>query len=245
MTEHGVRHPAKVSGNNFTSRLILLCLSAALWCVLPVAQANLLVPENSSFSLPDGSTFDLACGFLDVQGDLLMNSAEISQALNVDIASGALIDGGSGVLQLSGNWNNQGTFNAGDSTVVIDASCSSAPIFLSGTTVFNNLTIIGGSGRTVTLPVGSQLTVNGTLTLQGTGPDPLELVSSGGGLAVINLGPDAQVIQNNVSLAGNVRIGARSAGVVAVPSLGILSLSLLGLLMAVLGSALLPRRFSN
>ena len=245
MTEHGVRHPAKVSGNNFTSRLILLCLSAALWCVLPVAQANLLVPENASFSLPADSDFNLACGFLDVQGNLLMNSGEISQALNVDIASGALLDGGSGVLQLSGNWNNQGTFNAGDSTVLIDASCSSAPISLSGNTVFNNLTIIGGSNRIVSLPSGSQLTVNGTLTLQGTDPAPLQLVSSDGVLAMISLGPDAQVIQNNVSLADNVRIGARSAGIVAVPSLGILSLSLLGLLIVVLGAALVPRRFIN
>ena len=223
------------------SLLAFVCLTIMF---TPIAQANLVVPENASFSLPSGGSMDLSCGLLDVQGDLQLNDAEVSGISDVGIASGGQLDAGAGVLQVSGNWSNLGTFIPGDSTVLIDASCSTAPIVFSGITVFNNLTIVTDSGRSVVLPSGTPLTVNGTLTLTGTDGAPLQLTSADGGLAVINLGPDAQVVSSNVQVANNVQIGVQSSSIAAIPSLGLLSLVIMSLLMTSLGSIRLRRRIA-
>lgn len=206
------------------------------------AQANILVPENASLSLPAGSSFDLSCGYLDVQGDLSLNSAEVSNIMNVDIASGGQLDGGDGIIQLSGNWQNEGIFNPGNGTVIIDDNCSASDVIFSGSTVFNNLTIIDNSGRSVFLPGGRALTVNGTLTLQGNGTTPLQLLSNDGSQATIILGPSAQVIRNNVNLASNVQIGTGFKPAVAIPTLGLLPLALLVLLLAIVAACGLRQR---
>lgn len=229
----GIRYKNSLSSMAYACLMLMLTTSA---------HANLLVPENSSLSLPSGGTLDLSCGVLDVQGDLALNDAEVSGISDVGISSGGQLDAGAGVLQISGSWTNLGTFLPGNSTVLIDASCSTAPVVFSGITVFNNLTIIADSARSVVLPSGTPLTVNGTLTLTGTDTAPLQLTSADGGLAVINLGPDAEVIRSNVQVASNVQIGLQSSSIAAIPSLGLLSLVIMSLLMTALGSSHLLRR---
>lgn len=211
----------------------------ASFCLLflPVAHANLSIPPGSSFSIPPGSSFDLSCGVLDVQGDLILNSGELSQTQDVVIADGGTLDAGTGTLFVGQSWTNNGTFIPGDSTVVVDDSCGSDPIVFSGATTFNNLTIISSSGRSVVLPPGNGLVVNGTLTLQGSAGQPLLLESSGPGLAIIQLGPDAQVVSSNLSVASNVSIGVQSSHIAAIPSTSTLGLGLLAILLALLARA--------
>jgi hypothetical protein len=153
----------------------------------------------------------------------------------VNINTGGVLNGSSGTLSVSGNWSNSGTFNAGTGSVVFTDGCAAGARTFTGNTVFNNLTLTSTTGRNFIIPSGTNITVNGTLTLQGTPGQPISLTSSAGQLAVINLGPSAQVIRNDVAL-GNVQIGA----VTGVPTLSEYGLMLLAMLMA--GSALWQQR---
>lgn len=219
----------------------LICLKKRVIIALigllfaPAALANFSVPSGFSFSLPDGSSLDVACGLLDVQGELLVNGADVIDANVVDIGSAGVLDGGSGTIFAGQGWNNEGTFVPENSTVIIDDSCGEASNFaFTGNTVFNNLTIISTSGRVVEIPSGVALQVNGTLTLQGSSSQPLRIVSPTPGVATIRLGPNAQVITENVSLAAGVRIGEN---VEAIPGLGTLGLSILVFMLGFLGRA--------
>lgn len=216
-----------------SSKRFVIALIASFF--VPTAFANFSVPPGFSLSFPDGSSLDVACGLLDVQGELLLvDSAGVTAANVIDIGSAGVLSAGSGTLYAGEGWNNDGSFVPGNSTLIIDDSCGeSAPFVFTGNTVFNNLTIISTSGRTVEIPAGGALQVNGILTLQGNGPQPLRLVSPGPGLASIRLGPNAQVFTDNVSLAADVSIGERV--IEAIPSLGVVGLSLLVFLLAFLG----------
>lgn len=213
-------------------RRILFTLIGMLF--VPSALANFSIPPGFSFSLPDGSSFDVGCGLLDVQGELLVNSADLTGANVIDIDSAGVLNAGSGTLYAGQGWTNDGTFIPESSTLIIDDSCGeTGPFVFSGSTVFNNLTIISTSGRVIEIPSGGSLQVNGTLTLQGSSTQPLQLVSADQGLAIIRLGPNAQVVSDNVTLS-RVRIGDQ---IEAIPSLGTAGLWLLALLLAFIGRA--------
>ncbi len=199
------------------------------------ALAQITVPAGSSFTVPAGSTVDMACTDLNVLGSFALGSGQVAGASGVDIAAGGSVNGGSGTLLVSGDWSNAGSFIPGSSTVTFNDACSSGPITIAGTSVFNNLTLTGTGGVFV-LPEGSFLTVNGTLTLLGAPGQPIQLVSSGSGTAVVSLGPGAQVVQSNATIAGNVRIGAAIAN---IPTLGAWSTTALAML---LGFVALSRR---
>ncbi|WP_169426726.1 IPTL-CTERM sorting domain-containing protein [Curvibacter lanceolatus] len=192
------------------------------------AQSGFTVPPGGTSNLPSGSSMNLACAALTVQGALNMNSAQVDSANAVTIAASGAVDAGQSTITLSGDWSNNGTFAAGTSTVVFNNGCTAGPMQLSGNTVFYNLTLSSTSGSTFVIPAGSNITVNGTLTLQGTNGQPITLVSSSGSPAVINLGPNAHVNQVNTNL-NNVQIGAgtNSQGIPTLQTWGLLMLGLL------------------
>ena len=101
-----------------------------------------------------------------------------------------------------------------------------------GTLVFQNLNLSSATGRAFVIPAGSQITVLGTLTLQGTPAQPIQLRLSSAGTAAISLGPAAVLNQNMAIVAGNVQIGAlrASAAPRAVPTTRAHSVVLLSLL---------------
>lgn len=101
---------------------------------------------------------------------------------------------------------------------------------LSGTMVFQNLTLSSTTGRTFVIPVGSNITVLGTLTLQGAPGQSIQLVSSGGGTAVINLGAGATVSRSFTTVAGNVQIGAAQVAA-SIPTLSEYGIMLLVLIL--------------
>jgi len=75
-------------------------------------------------------------------------------AKSVTINSGATLNGGSNTLTVSGNFTNNGTFNAGTGTIVFDAVAT-----VSGTVTFNNLTI------SKNFTPSTNTTINGTFSL--------------------------------------------------------------------------------
>jgi hypothetical protein len=213
-----------------------LCRSAAalllLWQVAHSALAQLTVPVGGTVALPFGGTLNFACTDLNDQGTFNVGSAQVLAAADINIAATGVLNGGSGTIHLGNSWNNLGTFNAGTGTVIVDDGCGVAPFLLTGTTIFNNLTLTSVSGRTFVIPSGFGIFVTGTLTLQGAPGAPIQLVSSSGTGASIALGPGAQLVRTNAVVAANVNIGSNAA-LNPVPTLGPFGLLTLMLLMAI------------
>ena len=204
----------------------LVLLSSMLLHAVAFAQVN--IPPGGTTSIPPGGTMSLPCTSINVQGNLNVNSGQVNTAGGVSIAAGGTIDGGSGTINNSGYWINSGTFIAGTGTVVFSGACTAAQIVISGNTVFNNLTILSTTGGTFVIPAGSNITVNGVLTIQGSNGQPVNLISSSGQTAIINLGPQATVVNNNASL-NNVQIGATPTAIPALDKMGLMLLiSLVG-----------------
>lgn len=209
--------------------------------------AQLVVPAGGSFSVPAAGFLNLACTALDVQGTLTLGNGQIAQANNVTIGTAGSFDAGSGTLTTGGNWANNGTFLPGTSTVSFVDGCGSASAQISGNTTFNNLTLISSTGRSFVFPAGSSITVNGTLTIQGTPGNPVQIIAPGGqaGTSVIRLGPNAQVVQSNATIAPNVQIGnalPAAANTQSVPTLSEWGIALLALLLVGIAARHLPKR---
>jgi hypothetical protein len=213
-----------------------LCRSAValllLWLVAYPALAQLTVPVGGTVSLPPGGTLNLACTDLNDQGAFNVGSGQVLAAADINIAATGVLNGGSGTIRLGNSWNNLGIFNAGSGTVIVDDVCGAAAFQLTGSTIFNNLTLSSVSGRTFVIPSGGNIVVTGTLTLQGAPATPIQLISSSGTGASIALGPGAQVVQTNAVVAANVNIGS-SVALNPIPTLGPFGLLTLMLLMAI------------
>ena len=207
------------------------CLIAGLVALTSgLSYAQVTVPTGGTTSLPASGIMNLGCNALNVSGAYRVNSGQAINASGVSIGSGGTLDGGQGIVSVSGNWSNSGTFVPGTGTVMFIDGCATGNIVLSGTAVFNNLTLSSSTGRTFVIPAGANITVNGVLTLQGASGQPISLVSSAGSTAFIGLGPQATVVRNNVNVANNVQIGAAPANIPTLSEYGMLTLTLLMLL---------------
>lgn len=200
------------------------------------ANAQLFIPAGGTVTFPTTGQLSLACTELAIQGSLSLSAGAMSDTAGLTIGPTGSFNAGTGTINVSGNWVNLGSFSANDSTVVFNDGCTQGPIAISGTTVFNNLTLSSSSGSTFTLASGSNITVNGTLTLQGTQSNPIRLLSSAPGITVINLGPSARVVQSNAIISPTVQIGTGNK-YASIPTLSDLTLGLLTILLA-FGAAL-------
>ncbi len=208
---------------------------------VPVAMAfaQVTIPSDAGLHFPTGSALGMACTGLDVSGTISLETSQVQRVAGIQIEPSGTLDAGDGTVTVSGDWVNSGTFAAGTGSVIFNDACAVGPIVLTGVTVFNNLTLSSLSGRTFVLPEGSHITVTGRLTLQGTPAMPIQLASSGGGTAVVNLGPGAQVVRSNVQVGTNVQIGAVA---VAVPTLSEVGRAAAAALLALVAAAHFRRR---
>lgn len=212
------------------------CAGLFLMAVLSgQALAQFVVPVGATFNVPAGSTLNLGCSALDVQGTFNLNSGQVASAGNVTIAASGTVNG-QGTISVGGNWTNSGNFAPSSGTVTFLDGCNAGPTVIAGNTIFNNLTLTSSNGRTFTLPAGSNITVNGILTLQGVAGQPISIVSSSGQPVIINLGATATVVSSFANIASNVQIGAAlPTRTTAVPTLSNLSLAILAMLLAAMG----------
>lgn len=221
-TTHGVSRMRKCLNYALTGALFFLLGP------MPVF-AQTAIPPNAAMALPAG-VLNLACTNLDLQGSVVLGTSQIDQSGTVTIAASGVLDGGQGTIVVGGDWINSGSFIPGTGTVVFSDVCGSGGGQLSGDTTFNNLTFTSTTGKPFVIPAGSHITVTGTLLLQGTAGDPLQLNSSSGQTAYIALGPNAQVTYDNAQVAPNVQIGALAP--TAIPALDGHALLLLSFLLA-------------
>ena len=211
-------------------RRILAVAALCLGLATP-AWAQFTIGSGATFDVPAGGTYDTACTSVEVDGVLNVSSGVFSTGSNFNIAGTGVVNDTAGTVMVGGDFSSTGTFNAGTGTVTLTDGCVGNTTHLSGTLVFQNLTLSSTTGRTFVIPAGSSVTVLGTLTLQGTPGQNIQLVSSGGGTAVITLGPAATVNRNFVTVAGNVQIGAAAATTHSIPTLSEYGLMLLSLLL--------------
>ena len=112
----------------------------------------------------DGGTFGLAT-----------SPSGVWDVGNVTIESGATMNATTGAFNVSGNWDNSGTFNHKDGTVTLDGTNQT----ISGTATFYDLTKTVASAATLTFENGStnKTTIAHTLTLKGATGQLLSLRS--------------------------------------------------------------------
>lgn len=207
-----------------------LIVMVGFFCgLLAPAWAQFNIPSGGAFDVP-GGTVDMGCLAVEVEGALSITAGQFSTTSNLNIAGTGAFNGSGGVLAVGGDLSNAGSFNAGAGTVMLTDGCVGNTSQLSGTMVFQNLTLSSTTGRTFVVPAGSNITVLGTLTLQGAPGQSIQLVSSGGGTAVINLGAGATVSRSFTTVAGNVQIGAAQVAA-SIPTLSEYGIMLLVLIL--------------
>lgn len=175
------------------SALALLAVLAPI----STARADLVVPSGGLYTTSGGQT-DLACTDVIVGGTLTVDSGSLVNVRHLTIQAGGTIDGGSGAIQLGGNWTNAGTFTPGTSTVRFNDLCGLTSATIGGSTSFANARFVSGSGKTYVFAVGTTQTVGAILEIAGTTSNPIQFRSgTPGQTAFVNLLPaGTQLIQH-------------------------------------------------
>lgn len=187
-------------------------VATPLWLALAApAYAQLTIPSGGSSTLGGGST-DLACTDLIVDGSYDLGGGTLSGVRNVSIgAGGSLILGSGGSITLAGNWANSGgtlTGSGGTVSIADNAGCP-APVatsVVSGNTTFGNFSVTSSAGKLLQFAAGSVQTVQGALTLTGTGT-PLHIESSTPG----SVSADLKLDSGGTQSLGNLAVRGMSA----------------------------------
>jgi hypothetical protein len=248
-----------VRARSLSTSFVLAC---ALF-VAGLAWADVIVPAGSVASLGSGA-IDLGCTDVVVSGTLQVNSGQLKNVRSVTINSGGVIDGGSGLIEVGGNWTNAGTFLAGTGTVNFPDLCSFGNAVVMGSTTFSSVSFVTGSGKNYVFAVGSTQTIKSLLQITGTAAQPIQFHSSlAGQVAFMDLliGGTQQIQHVGVSdvwatgqwLApfltnegggGNARrwFGVPNDAVVPIPTLDRTAILALAALLAAMGARFLSRR---
>ncbi len=236
----------------------LAALSAAVGLALsaPAWAAVVTVGSGSSLDLGTG-TLDLGCADLTVTGTLSAGTAGFAQARDVTIDPAGVLNGNSATLEVAGDWDNAGTFNAGTSTVQLVDGCGLLSAVVAGDTTFANLDMTTSSGFLYSFVFGSTQTVTGSLTLLGAAANLLTIRSTlNGSEAFLNVQGSSTAdfvdVEDNDATAGNpVTLGPNSVkgsntpgwltGAL-VPAVGALGLALAAVLLLWSGRRALAMR---
>ncbi len=157
-------------------------LAALVLLAWAPAGAQLTVGSGASLDLGTGS-LDLGCADLTVTGTLSAGTAGFSQARDVGIDPAGVLNGESATLEVAGDWDNAGTFNAGTSTVAFVDGCGLASAVVAGDTTFSGLSLVTTSGKLYSITSGSTQTATGLLELMGASGNLLTIRSTLGGVA--------------------------------------------------------------
>jgi hypothetical protein len=230
-------------------RLAMATCVAGLEVATPAAAAELTVGSGASFDLGT-ALLDLGCADLKVGGTLSAGAVGFDAARDLVIDPGGVLNGDSALLEVTGDWNNAGSFSAGTSTLRLSDGCGVTSAIVSGNTSFANLEMTTTSGKRWSFAAGTTQTVASALTLLGASGNLLEIRStSAGSVAFFNLlgsqiGDFVDVEDNDatagvpINVGPNSIVGSNTPGWtigITVPLLSLLGLLVLAVLL--LGSA--------
>ena len=235
------------------ARLVLMSL-AVLGLSTSSTADTFTVGSNSTVDLGTGS-LALGCGSLDVVGTLSAGTVGFTQGRDVVISPSGTLNGNSATLQLSGDWANTGTFNAGTSSVQMVDGCGLLSAIISGNTTFQNLSMSTASGKQVSFTAGTTQTVTGLFAAVGSLGQLLQIRStlngSGAFLDVQGSSSTGFVdVQDNNALAGhpidlpsNSVKGSNTPGWLFTPAIPLPPVAgvVLGLALLALARLWLPR----
>ncbi|MCC5866293.1 MAG: hypothetical protein JJU31_14315 [Wenzhouxiangella sp.] len=156
------------------SRVVCALIFAWLLSGLPLVQAGIDL-GGGSIALGGGS-LDMGCTQLSVgaAGSLL---AEQGSIVNLGgLSSAGVVQAGLARFELSGQWNNQGSFLPGQSSVLVTDACNAATL-ISGNNSFWNLSIVDIAGP-VSFSAGSLQRVANALVLRGRDANSLLSIRS-------------------------------------------------------------------
>lgn len=185
-------------GGRVHARVCERLVALACACVFATAaRADLIVPASAQLSLGSG-VVDLSCTDLVVGGALQVASGSLRNIRNVTIQPGGSLNGGSGLIEVAGNWSNSGSFTPGTGTVNFRELCAAGPATISGNTTFFRASFVSVTGRNYVFAVGSTQTITSVLEISGTIPNPIQFRSSTPGqVAFIDLlNSGSQLIQH-------------------------------------------------
>ena len=156
------------------------------WLVLALvavpAGAQISVPAGAVLSL-GGATLNAACADTDVAGLLAIGSGQLSAARDVVVTAGGTLDGGSGVVGLSRNFSQSGTFIAGTGAVQIGDGCATSISTFTGVSSFYGFATATAAGRSLIFPAGQTQSVAHALSLTGIAGALVTIRSTSAGAA--------------------------------------------------------------
>lgn len=212
----------------------VLVIGAGMLSVVGARADSLNVASSTSYALGSGQT-KLNCGTLTVGGTLRGQAGSATGLANVQILGSGLVQGDGATFNVSGTWNNAGTFEAGSSTVRMTNACTSA-LTIGGNNRFCVLEV-DAPGATLTLPSGTTWAAC-KLVLRGAPGAPLNIVTTSRSAQLC--GPDGGIEESNVTYNGQSVKVSNCVPQVPVGGPWVLALMVLGL--AGIGAAWLRRR---
>lgn len=189
------------------NKLAAIAVSAALALSAPAWAGTFTVGANSSVDLGTGS-LALGCADLDVLGSFTGGTVGFTQGRDVTITPSGVMNGNSATLELSGDWDNTGSFLAGTSTVRIVDGCGLLSGVINGNSSFNNLTLSTTTGKQVSFTANTTQTILGLFDVSGALSNLLKIRSTiNGTKAFVNVQGSSATnfvdVQDNSAVPGN------------------------------------------
>jgi hypothetical protein len=158
-------------------RSIACTAALAISVVAGQAKADLVVPAGGTTSLGSGIV-DLACTDLVIGGTFRVQGGTVRNVRNVTIQSGGALDGGTGVIQVGGDWTVNGSFVAGTGSVDFRDLCGVGAASISGNTTFRRASFVSTTSKNYVFAVGSTQKILSGLEISGTAPKPIQFRSA-------------------------------------------------------------------
>jgi hypothetical protein len=155
---------------------------AALGIASSAQAGTLLVGSGATVDLGTGS-LALGCADLDVAGTFSAGGVGFTQGRDVAIATSGTLHGNSATLELSGDWDNQGSFVAGTSSVRMVDGCGLLSAVVSGKSSFYNLDIGTSSAKQIRFEAETTQWIANLLAFGGAPGSLLQIRSTVDGTA--------------------------------------------------------------
>ena len=128
---------------------------------------------------------DAACQDLSITGNLLLSQGSVSGVRSISVVGAGQFTGGQGTISWSGDWTNNGVFDAGTSSASsVDGCGRSISAFTTGDAFFG-LSLQSGTGREIRFPSGQTTSVQGSFAAAGLAANRLLIRSTTSGSAAI------------------------------------------------------------